>query len=158
MKNILAFLILINLFGCNYFENKKVDPQDIVDEEMESINWNEVDEYPAFEFCDSLEGKFEKRDCFQTYLSKRVSEFLGEQQFVVSKDINEIAQMTITVNSSAQLTVDSVKIGEVLHQELPELDSLLFRSLDSLPAIYPAIKRGQHVKVRFNLPIEILVE
>ncbi|WP_455168733.1 hypothetical protein [Aegicerativicinus sediminis] len=158
MKKIATVLLIFSFCSCNYFENKKVDPQDIVNEEMKSINWSEVDEYPSFEFCDSLEGKIAKRDCFQNYLSKQVGKFLGNQNLIVSSEISDKAHMVITINSKGNLSVDSVYIGNNLHQQLPELDSLLSVSLDSLPPIYPAIKRGQQVKTQFNLPVHIVVD
>lgn len=158
MRKILTNLICLTLLSCNYFDNKKVDAKDIVNEELQSIKWNEVDEYPSFAFCDSLEGKNSKRECFQNYLSDRVTRYLGDQPLIVSQLLNEEANMVVSINAEGMLSVDTVKVNQHLKQEIPAIDSLLSRSLDSLPDIYPAIKRGQQVKTQFTLPIKIVVE
>jgi hypothetical protein len=50
------------------------------------------------------------------------------------------------------------KIDSVTLHEIPNIKELLKNSLDSLPEIYPAIKRGQQVKTAFTLPVIIQVD
>ena len=53
------------MWSCNYFDAKKVSADDILEEELQTFTWNEVDEYPSFEMCDSLSSKAEKKQCFE---------------------------------------------------------------------------------------------
>ena len=42
-------------------------------------------------------------------------------------------------------------------QEIPNIETLITDSLNTLPKIFPAIKRGQQVKTQFKLPIILRV-
>ena len=61
----LCFLLIILLTACNYFEKQKVNSEDLLEEELQTFNWNEVDMYPRFSNCDSIIEKEESKICFQ---------------------------------------------------------------------------------------------
>jgi hypothetical protein len=48
-----------------------------------------------------------------------------------------------------------MEVSEVIIKQLPTLDSLLAISIQNIPKIYPAIKRGIPVKTKYILPIRI---
>ena len=50
-----------------------------------------------------------------------------------------------------------MEVDSLTNQEIPNIKVLLAKSIDSLPKIFPAIKRGQQVKTEFKLPIIIKV-
>ena len=57
MKYISLFLIFFCLNSCDYFDKKKVNADDLLNQELKTFNWNEVDVYPSFTTCDSSDVK-----------------------------------------------------------------------------------------------------
>ncbi len=63
---LLVFFILLT--SCDYFQSKKVSTEQLLEEEMQAINWNDVDEYPSFSDCDEAITNLEKKACFENHL------------------------------------------------------------------------------------------
>ncbi|MCK8479315.1 hypothetical protein [Psychroserpens algicola] len=155
------FFILVVFFcicSCDYFDKKKVYPEDLLEEELQTFNWKDVDEYPSFESCDSATGKENKKICFENTLRSILNTSLARHQIIVSEDINDTIQLKITIDKQGQFFIDDIVSSALTKTEIPELDSLLRRSLDSLPKIYPAIKRSQQVTTKFVLPVIIAID
>jgi len=152
MKRLLLIALLLCLTSCDYFNKKKIDSETIVEEELKSINWNDVDEYPAFSICDSSENK---KVCFEDVLRNRLNTNLSKQNIVVSEDVNDTVLLKIHIDNKGKFSIKDIIYSDLTKSQIPELDSLLRHSLDSLPKIYPAIKRGQQVATEFNLPVLI---
>ncbi|WP_308993195.1 hypothetical protein QLS71_008280 [Mariniflexile litorale] len=155
MKQIYVFILVTTLTSCEYFNVKKTTPEAILNEELQTFNWNEVDVYPSFSACDSLETKDEKTACFTDVLTKHILRYLENDSIVVTQDVNETIYLQFQVSETGFLSLSDVKLDSLLVQEIPNLENLIHSSLDSLPKIYPAIKRGQQVKTEFELPIII---
>ena len=153
-----AFLsALLFLSSCNYFEKKKVYSEDLLKEELHTFNWNEVDTYPTFYSCDSLTIKEDSKRCFQNTLINSVNSFLSEQNLVVSNDVSDTIRLQLIIDKSGVLKVESIVYKPKTKEEIPEIDSLLIKSLKSVPKIYPAIKRGQQVTTSFEFPIVVQI-
>ncbi|MGA1227097.1 MAG: hypothetical protein ACO3VF_07690 [Tamlana sp.] len=145
------------LNSCEYFNVKKTSPEAILNEELQTFNWNDVDEYPNFSECDSISIKEDRKICFQSVLTLHIWEFLKNEKLVVSQDINDTIMLSFQLSENGDLNLVNTKVDSLTLQEIPEINKLLYMSLDSLPKIYPAIKRGQQVKTEFRLPIIIHV-
>nr|WP_321227151.1 hypothetical protein [uncultured Psychroserpens sp.] len=158
MNRIIAFLLLMTFCSCDFIEKKKVYSNDILDEELKTFNWNDVDEYPTFESCDTTLNIASKKSCFENTLRQILNENLAKSKIIVSEEINDTVQLKITIDSQGTFVINNIVSNEVTQTEIPQLDSLLRKSLDSLPKIYPAIKRSQEVKVQFSLPVIIKIE
>ncbi|WP_178987226.1 hypothetical protein [Winogradskyella schleiferi] len=157
MNRIVFLLIFFLITSCNYFDKKKVYPEDLLEEELQTFNWNEVDTYPTFSSCDALTTKEESKACFQNTLITNVNQFLKAQNIVVSNDVNDTIRLNIKIDNYGALAIESIKIQPETIQEIPEIDSLLRQSLKSIPKIYPAIKRGQQVTTAFQLPVIVII-
>ena len=94
MKYLTFFILIICLTSCDYFDKKKVDSQDIVKEELETFNWNEVDEYPSFDNCNSSDTKALRKQCFQTTLTNHITSQLALRKIVVTQDLNDTINMS----------------------------------------------------------------
>lgn len=158
MKQIWFFLFIIILTSCEYFNVKKTSTETILKEELQTFNWNDVDEYPNFSICDSLDLKEEKKLCFQYHLTKHISDYLKKEVIVVTQDINDTMMLEFQVSKTGNLFLTQFKIDSTTLHEIPNIKSLLNKSLDSLPKIFPAIKRGQQVTTEFKLPIIIKMD
>lgn len=157
MKFISLVLLIFCLTSCDYFDKKKVSTEELLSKELKTVDWNAVDEYPTFTSCDSAISKAEKKYCFETTITSHIFNQLNAKNFVVTKTIDDTLKLRIHISETGELQVLNLINTEHISTEIPKIDSLLIASLDSLPKIFPAIKRGQFVKTEFELPIIIKV-
>jgi len=158
MNRVIVFLFLILFCSCEFIEKKKVYSNDILEEELQAFNWNDVDEYPSFDACQGASDKETKKTCFETTLRQILNENLANYKIIVSEEIHDTVHLKISIDSKGVFVINDIISSELTQVEIPQLDSLLRKSLDSLPRIYPAIKRSQQVKTQFNLPVIIKIE
>lgn len=158
MRKVFFFVILFNLSSCQYFDTKKVDSKTILEEELKTFNWTEVDVYPTFSLCDSSQTKSEKKECFETTLTEHILANFETETIIVSKDINDTVVLEFQISETGKLDLKNIKISEIISEEIPNIETLLAKSLNTLPEIFPAIKRDQPVKTEFKLPVIIAVK
>jgi len=135
-----------------------VSSQEILNEDLQTFNWNEVDEYPIFSSCDPLLTKVERKACFEATLTAHITAKLSQEKIVVTKDLNDTITISFLISETGKLSVLEVKNSVKVKSQIPEIDELLKKSLEGLPNILPAIKRRQQVKTEFNLPVIIKVD
>lgn len=156
--NRFAILFLIVLFtSCDYFDKKKINSEDLLEEELQTFNWNDVDTYPTFSGCDSIADKEQSKVCFQNTLLDNVNQYLQEQNIVVSDDVNDTIRLKLIIDKKGYLEIESISVKPETQFQIPEIDSLLRQSLEGVPKIYPAIKRGQQVTTAFELPVIVSI-
>ena len=141
--------------SCNYFNVKKTSAEAILEEELSSIDWNDVDEYPTFTSCDSIAEKNARRRCFESTLANHVLTFLSKEKLVVFDDLNDTIYIDFKLSEKGDISIIEIQSTKEIQDEIPKLNQYLQASLDSLPRIFPAIKRGQHVITQFRLPIVV---
>lgn len=154
MKRLIFILILAMLSSCDEFNKKKIDTKEILDEELKAINWNDVDEYPTFTICDSSDVK---KTCFEDVLRNQINDYLSGQHIIVTEDISDTILLKIHIDNKGNFTLKNIVSSDLTKSQIPQLDSLLRHSFDSLPKIYPAIKRSQQVATEFNLPVVVSI-
>ena len=157
MKKVLFFLMFIWITSCNYFNVKKTSSEAILNEELKTFNWNEVDEYPVFKSCDTSINNVQKEKCFETTLLSFISDKLYQNEIVVSQDLSDTIFIEFKVDDKGTLEITQTQIDSLVYAEIPEIEKYLYASIDSLPEIYPAIKRGQQVTTKFKLPLIVKV-
>ena len=157
MKHLCLFIGFLLLVSCNYFDVKKTTSQAILKEELKTFNWNDVDEFPSFESCKNKVSKEEKKSCFQNTLATIITNQIQQDTIVVSQNIEDTIYMKFQISETGVLTLLEVKTDSLTRAEIPNIHTLLTQSLDALPKIYPALKRGQQVKTAFTLPVIISV-
>lgn len=155
MRYIGFLLIILSVISCDYFEKKKINADDILEDELQSFNWNEVDEYPAFASCDSSGSKVERKQCFESVLSGHISSKIQASNLVVSESIHDTIEMSFIIDSDGTIGIKEIRHSDLITEQIPEIDSILRSSVTDLPKLYPAIKRGQQVKTEFVMPLVI---
>lgn len=158
MKYLTILFLILCVSSCDYFDKKKVYSEDILKKDLQTFNWNEVDEYPTFAVCDSSSTKAQRKYCFETTLSSHIISQLDIEKIVVTKDINDTIIIRFQISETGKLSVIDIKISDLIKAQIPKIDTLLIESLKDLPKIFPAIKRSQQVKTEFKLPIVINVK
>lgn len=158
VKYFVLFTISVLLFSCDNLVKKKVSSETILEEQLQTFNWNDVDVFPAFSNCDETASKEKRKQCFQETLSEFIFKEIHEAEIVASQSINETVTIDFQISETGILTVLDIAESDILKQEIPEFESIIRNALEALPKIYPATKRGQQVKTQFKLPIVISVE
>lgn len=155
-----SFFIIVSFFvlsSCDNLNVKKTSSEAILNEELQTFNWDDVDVYPSFSVCDDLSSKTEQQACFQNTLVGGITDYLTKENLIVTQDINDTVLLSFRVDRLGKLTVLQVDLDSITEGEIPNIKRLINQSLDTLPEVYPAIKRGQQVTTEFNLPIIINV-
>lgn len=157
MKQCFLILFILVLYSCDYLNVKKVSKDTILKEELKTFNWENVDAYPSFFNCDSLQLKAEKRICFEHTLHTHINKFLQNKTIVVGRDLNDTLTLKFRVSKHGNISFLKAEINSSTKLEIPEINSLIIESLDSLPQISAAIKRSQPVTTEFEIPLIIKV-
>ena len=155
MRYFLFICLLISFTSCEYFsfeKNKNIEKIDV------DVDFTSVDVSPSFKVCDSLIEKEKKNTCFRTTLRQEISSSLAKQSIQVPQSVDETIEVAITIQSNKEVKLTSIKSSDSLLVILPSLKAILKKSVEELPAIYPAIKRGVPVTTVYKLPIRIAVK
>lgn len=157
MKKALLLFSVFLVVSCN-FETKKISSEEVLELESRTLNWKEVDEYPAFENCRNETELNDARDCFEREVAQNIYAYLAKQQPVVTESIDDTLYLFLQIDKEGRPEIDSVEIDTTVTNQLPEIAEWLDQSIDSLPKIYPASKRGIPVSTKFKMPILVKAE
>lgn len=159
MKKALLLLLLPFLFiSCEEFQTRKISSEEILIEETRDFNWHEVDQYPAFSECRNITEVQAAKACFGNKVSQYFYSRLEAKQPVVTEALDDTLFLYLRISEKGIPAIDSTEIDSLVRDQLPEIESWLSQSVDSLPKIYPATKRGIPVKTTFRMPIYIKAE
>ena len=155
MKRLKFLLILLLATSCQFFETDKISSDTFYEEEIKTIDWDQVDRYPAFSNCEQFSEKEEQKKCFETTLSSYVHEFVAGKNLVTQSDLNSTIQMNFTISNLGEISNLSIVMDSTIQKKIPRLKEWLTHSIDSLPKLLPAYKRGIPVETKFQLPVLI---
>ncbi len=153
MKKI-VFLIFVALFSsCNYFQRPVPNEKELLEKELKSINWNQVDQYPSVSGCDSLATKELQKQCFFDYLKVAVQQKLVTDSLKILNPKKDTIQVKVTILPNATLIFDPQFPSDSVFYNKQKVDSFLKAKLVDFSKINPATKRGIPVKTQFILPV-----
>ena len=156
IKSVIVLLILSLFFcSCENFETKKISSETFVKDEIKSINWRDVDQYPIFKNCELVSNKEQQKSCFESTLSSYIYLSINVEETVVTTDLNETLTIDFMVDKKGKLMITSMIIDSLISAQIPLLEKNIKKAMDSIQPIAPAYKRGIPVKTSFQLPLEI---
>ena len=158
MRKLWVIAIMCGFSSCDMFESKDKKTQELVEQEMRSIDWNAVDNYPLFESCDETLSKSDQQECFQQRLLTHFSNTLGEFEFVLEDNVNSVVFVDFIIDQNGKILVLDIEKDAAIDRQMPEFDGIITQSLKGLPPIAPALKRGIPVKTKFRIPIQLSSE
>ena len=158
MKKALLLFLFTLLLGCNNFETRKISSEEVLDQESKSLNWREVDEYPAFDHCRNITDIDKAKECFESTVAASVNNYLSRQEPIVTEAIDDTVFVHLEISKTGVPTIESIDADSLVTSQLPELQLWLKQSIDSLPRIHPASKRGIPVSSVFIMPVMIKAE
>ncbi len=151
---LLVFLSLLAT-SCQFFETEKVSSEEIYKEEMQTIDWKDVDRYPSFPNCKNTLEKPEQKACFINTISTHLYKSISHENMVAVREVYDTVKVNFEISGEGQLSILEIKMDTLLRKEFPNLETWLLQSVDSLRPVAPAYKRGIPVKTQFTLPVVI---
>jgi hypothetical protein len=158
MKSYGLFFLFFILFSCDFLSSKKWTKEEIIAQEMQQMNWNDLDHYPLFEGCDETADKLMQKHCFETTLTHHLSEILKQHQLVVHIAIKDTIWIHLHINNKGEMSVLTIEKNRETAEEIPQLDSIFSNSIALLPKLFPPLKRDIPVAAKFKLPIVLYID
>ncbi len=153
MRKFFMVLVFCGLSSCNLFESKEEKTQELVEQELQGIDWNDLDHYPLFDECEEVVSKEEQKSCFENKLVFHLSADLQEFQLVSERNIKDVVFLDFMLESDGGIAIVSIENQEILGNQAASFRQRIRQSLDRLPKIEPALKRGVPVRAKFRIPI-----
>ncbi|NRT13237.1 hypothetical protein [Flavobacterium sp. 14A] len=158
MKYYQVLLIALLLNSCQYYDKQIPSEKELLQKELKSINWNEVDEYPSFVDCNKMDSKTERQQCFFQYMTTLIQEKIRVDTLSIMYPELDTIQVLVTVFPNSKLKFEPQFPKDSVAYDTIKIDSILHARLVDFPKVNPAIKRGIPVKTQFILPVIIKVE
>jgi hypothetical protein len=160
MKKIIltVFLSILLFSSCQYFEKQVPSEKDLLQKELKSINWKEVDEFPSVYGSDTIENKIERQQCFFEYMTQLIQHKLSVDTLSVLYPELDTIEVKVTVFPNSRIIFEPLFPKDSVAYDTVKIDSILKARLVGFPKINPAIKRGIPVKTQFILPVILKVE
>jgi len=148
-------LLILVCFGlsCQKADFKKRSAEDILDSEMQQMNWDEVDFYPTFAYCEEVTSKVESLTCFKQTIKTSITESLTKRNLTRTNPKADTVSLHIYVDRSGNTRIKTIDISETTATKNPKLKQWLEESIQDLPQAYPAQKRSVPVSLEVKLPI-----
>src|SRR5690606_22490442 len=141
------------LVSCELFMSKEEKAQKLVNEEILSIDRNDVDQYPLFDVCDETAVKDAQRECFQNVMADYLSEVLADLEFQVEQEINDTVYIDFLIDEHGFISVLELDAKNIPIKGVEDFDKKITQRLNNLSTVAPALKRGTPVSLRFRLPL-----
>lgn len=152
LRTLSFLLVIVFCTSCDKISFTKNTDKVVLDT---VVDFSSVDTFPSFKVCDSLIDKSEKSNCFRNTIHLKIGDELQKNAFTIKDSIDEIIYVDLLINAKGVFILDSIQSSIKIKKELPHLDSLLKVSVQNLPQIFPANKRGIPVTTKYRLPIRI---
>ncbi len=126
--------------------------------EIQTINWNEVDEFPTISECEKIDDEALRKQCFFEYLTQIIQEKLSADTLAILYPELDTIEVKVTVFPNATMQFEPQFPKDSVAYDTVKIDSLLKVRLIDLPKVNPALKRGIPVKTQFTLPVILKIE
>jgi len=148
---ILCFFCLFT--SCKWFDSRETRTRKLVQAELKSIDWNDVDQYPLFSDCDESNSKEAQKNCFEQTLLLHFSSTLHDFEFVLDQEVDDVIYVDFLVDREGAISVLDIERNDAVQDQIPEFNGVITQSLKSLPRLAPALKRGIPVNAKFRIPL-----
>jgi hypothetical protein len=132
--------------------------KELLQKELDAINWKEVDEYPSFVDCDKLDNKSARQQCFFEFLTQLIQEKLSVDTLSILYPELDTIEVKVTIFPNAKMQFEPQFSKDSVAYDTVKIDSILHARLVNFPKVNPAIKHGIPVKTQFIVPVILKVE
>ncbi|NBW27884.1 MAG: hypothetical protein EBR38_04885 [Flavobacteriaceae bacterium] len=158
MKKAFGFIFLILISSCQYFGGEVPSKKELLDKELNAINWNEVDEFPSFSECDKIKDERLQKQCFFEFLTQTIQEKLTSDTLATLYPELDTIEVKVTVFPNSTMKFEPQFPKDSTAYDTIKIDSILKSRLVNFPKVNPATKRGLPVTTQFILPVIIKSE
>ncbi len=151
-KSWLVFVIPLILMSCQWINNALPNEQNLLEEELNKIDWTKVDNFPSFEQCDTIADTQLQNECFFSSLVNSLQNQLSHDTLKGKFFFKDTLKITVTIKSNAEVALQLQK-PDSLTIDFLRIDSLLQHKKISFSGLIPATKRGVPVNTQFVIPI-----
>ena len=109
MKRFLFVLVFCGLVSCNFFESKEKRTQELINAELNQIDWNSVDSYPLFLDCDETASKEIQKQCFEEKLTSHFEATLNEFEFTIDSNENPVVNVVFVIDAEGRLDIVAIE-------------------------------------------------
>ena len=159
LRQIFYFLfLLLFLASCESFSSKSTITStaksnlQIIDT---LIDFTKVDVYPIFSDCENFAENDNQKECFQRMLTQKLANSLQKNELKVKDCVNDTTLIDLLIDKTGKASVVTIKSSENITNLFPSLDTIIRRSVNELPTIKPALKRGIMVNSQYRLTVII---
>ncbi|MGB5322461.1 hypothetical protein [Lutimonas sp.] len=150
---VILISIIMVTFSCDFISPSKTTLRNTALLDT-VIDYNDVDVYPLFLDCNNCDSSEKQNLCFEMELLRRLQKITSKNSLGASNAVSDTIMVDILVNTEGKISIVSIQKNPNIEQQVPELDSLLFKSFALLPStVQPSLKRGIPVNSMFTLPI-----
>ena len=103
MKRFGVLLCSFLCLSCQYFDTEKIPAETFYQQELETIDWKDVDRYPAFAACDTLSEKTTQKQCFERELGAYLKKTIIDQKIEAVKDIHDTIIVEFSISERAKV-------------------------------------------------------
>lgn len=160
MKKIILITVVLSFFfdSCQYFDKQVPSKEELLQKELQTINWNEVDEFPSISECEKIEGEALRKQCFFEFLTQIIQEKLSADTLAILYPELDTIEVKVTVFPNATMQFEPQFPKDSVAYDIIKIDSILNARLVDFPKVNPALKRGIPVKTQFTLPVILKIE
>ncbi len=156
-KGKIFFLLIVTFFfnSCQLIKDPPVF-EDLYEQEIKGINWNDVDELPLLEPCKIFKSKGLKQECFFNIMNDSIyNKLLRKSSFYLFTKIDTV-KLLVTISADSKISFKTKFPSTASEFEQRKVDSIIQSKLVNFPPIYPATKRGIPVASRFEIPVILM--
>jgi hypothetical protein len=158
LKQYYLLLVILLFNSCQYFDKQVPTEKELLQKELKTINWKEVDEYPSVVDCEKIENKTQRQQCFFEVLTQLIQQKLSVDTLAVLYPELDTIEVKVTVFPNSTIKFEPQFPKDSVAYDKVKIDSILQARLVDFPKVNPAIKRGIPVKTQFILPVILKVE
>lgn len=148
----LVLLLAVLVLSCNRSSSSTVSIEKL--KLLDTvIDYTSVDRYPLFSSCTENDNKQEQKLCFEQALTQLLENKLLRYEYKVKRAVDDSTFVDLLINRNGKTRVVAIASPEGIDQQVPQLDSLIRLSVDQLPILVPATKRGIPVKSQYKLAV-----
>lgn len=153
MRYAIILWVFVLLSACNWSTAKEEKTQELVLEEIQAIDWDDVDQYPLFDDCEETVTKEERKKCFMETLLFHFSMTLQAAEFELQEEVKDTILVDFIMEDTGSIILMNIHNDEKVNAQLPNFRNQIEKCLQNLPKIEPALKRGIPVSAKFRIPI-----
>lgn len=153
LKQFFLFLVVLSFNSCQYIDKQVPSEKELLQKELKSINWKEVDEYPSVANCEKIADKKQRQQCFFDVMAQLIQQKLDIDTLSILYPELDTIQVKVTVFPNSTMKFEPQFPKDSVVYDTIKIDSILHARLVDFPKINPALKRGLPVKTQFILPV-----